>query len=154
EMECAHRQAVHRTDDLHGTAPPRRTGRSRRRSRWSGRLRRPRRAALAPLRKTSPPSRGYSPPRNCFGAGRREYQPGRTMRNADRLICGGALLLTIGAARAQDWPQWRGPNRDARATGFTAPKDWPKELTRKWKITVGDGVATPALVNDRLYVFT
>ncbi len=53
----------------------------------------------------------------------------------------------------QDWPQWRGPNRDAIATGFKAPQTWPKALTKKWKVTVGDGVATPALVGDKLYVF-
>jgi outer membrane protein assembly factor BamB len=54
---------------------------------------------------------------------------------------------------AQDWPQWRGANRDAKATGFTAPKTWPKELTQKWKVTVGLGDATPALVGNKLYVF-
>ena len=58
------------------------------------------------------------------------------------------------AARGGDWPQWRGPNRDGHATDFKAPKEWPKELTQKWKVTVGDGVATPALVGDKLFVFT
>ena len=67
------------------------------------------------------------------------------------LVCG--LALAAGHARAQDWPQWRGPNRDAKATGFTAPATWPKALTQKWKVPVGDGIATPALVGDRLYVF-
>lgn len=67
----------------------------------------------------------------------------------------GVLVGSVSpAARAGDWPQWRGPNRDARVTGFKAPKAWPKELTQKWKIPVGDGVATPALVGDKLYVFT
>ena len=47
------------------------------------------------------------------------------------------------AVSAADWPQWRGPNRYAKATQFTAPKTWPKELKQKWKATVGDGVATP-----------
>jgi outer membrane protein assembly factor BamB len=65
-----------------------------------------------------------------------------------------ACLVLLGGARAQDWPQWRGPNRDGKVTGFTAPKTWPKELTEKWKVTVGNGVATPALVGDKLYVFT
>ena len=37
---------------------------------------------------------------------------------------------------------------------FKAPKTWPKELTQKWKVTVGEGVATPALVGDKLYVFS
>ncbi len=54
---------------------------------------------------------------------------------------------------AQDWPQWRGPNRDARATGFQAPAAWPKTLTKKWQVKVGDGVATPALVDGKLFVF-
>ncbi len=62
-------------------------------------------------------------------------------------VCGG---MVFGA----DWPQWRGPNRDGKASGFKAPASWPKELTQKWKVTVGSGDATPALVGDKLYVFT
>jgi outer membrane protein assembly factor BamB len=69
-------------------------------------------------------------------------------------VIAGCLLLGTTGVRAQDWPQWRGPNRDARATGFKAPKTWPRELTQKWKVTVGDGVATPSLVGNRLYVFS
>src|SRR4030095_9923660 len=65
-----------------------------------------------------------------------------------------SLILATGGLAASDWPQWRGPNRDGKATGFTPPKTWPKELTQKWKVTVGDGVATPALVGDKLYVFS
>src|SRR5687767_2868862 len=57
-------------------------------------------------------------------------------------------------ASAADWPQWRGPNRDAKASDFKAPKTWPKELAQKWKVAVGEGVATPALVGDKLYVFS
>src|SRR5207253_4920607 len=63
-------------------------------------------------------------------------------------------LLSASGVCAQDWPQWRGPNRDAKAEGFKAPQTWPKELTQKWKVTVGTGDATPALVGDKLYVFT
>jgi outer membrane protein assembly factor BamB len=55
---------------------------------------------------------------------------------------------------AADWPQWRGPDRDAKVADFTAPKTWPKELAQKWKVTVGEGVSTPALVGDKLYVFS
>ena len=79
------------------------------------------------------------------------------MRNANPtrgMLLGGVLLIGLNSVWAQDWPQWRGPNRDAKATGFIAPKSWPKELTQKWKVTVGDGVATPALVGDQLFVFT
>jgi outer membrane protein assembly factor BamB len=62
-------------------------------------------------------------------------------------------MVLAGTVSAQDWPQWRGPGRDAKVSGFTAPETWPQELTQKWKVTVGDGVATPALVDGRLYVF-
>jgi outer membrane protein assembly factor BamB len=65
-----------------------------------------------------------------------------------------SFALAAPALRAGDWPQWRGPNRDARATDFKAPQTWPKELTQKWKVSVGEGVATPALVGDKLYVFS
>jgi outer membrane protein assembly factor BamB len=65
-----------------------------------------------------------------------------------------ATVVAASAGNAADWPQWRGPNRDAKATDFKAPSTWPEKLTEKWKVTVGDGVATPALVGDKLYVFT
>jgi outer membrane protein assembly factor BamB len=67
-------------------------------------------------------------------------------------LVGVGLLFPL-AAGAADWPQWRGTNRDAKVVGFEAPKTWPKELTKKWNVTVGDGVSTPALVGDKLYVF-
>jgi len=72
---------------------------------------------------------------------------------ATGVIVGFVLLIGTNGVQAQDWPQWRGPNRDAKAAGFNAPNAWPKELTQKWKVPVGDGVATPALVSDKLYVF-
>lgn len=63
-------------------------------------------------------------------------------------------LADTGRSADTDWPQWRGANRDGRVTGFKAPAAWPKELKKGWSVAVGDGVATPALVGDRLYVFT
>lgn len=70
------------------------------------------------------------------------------------VLVGAGMLLSASGLYAQDWPQWLGPHRDAKATGFQAPKTWPKELTQKWKIPIGEGVATPALVGDKLYVFS
>jgi outer membrane protein assembly factor BamB len=69
-------------------------------------------------------------------------------------VCVCACWIGADLAAGKDWPQWRGPNRDARAIGFHAPETWPAELTQKWKVTVGDGVATPAVVGDRVFVFT
>lgn len=71
------------------------------------------------------------------------------------VMCSIVLVgFSVNLAWAQDWPQWRGANRDAKATGFVAPAIWPAQLTEKWKVTVGDGVATPAVVGDKVYVFS
>jgi outer membrane protein assembly factor BamB len=78
------------------------------------------------------------------------------MRNTRFRICimaCAALLLCSGLLSAQDWPQWRGPNRDGKVAGFTVPATWPAQLNQKWKVSVGAGVdSTPALVGDRLFV--
>jgi outer membrane protein assembly factor BamB len=73
--------------------------------------------------------------------------------------CIAAMLICLAAAvagrvSAQDWPQWRGANRDGKATGFKAPASWPQDLTEKWKAPVGSGDASPAVVGDKLYVFS
>jgi outer membrane protein assembly factor BamB len=65
----------------------------------------------------------------------------------------GILLLSAGGALAQDWPQWRGPNRDNKVVGFVAPKSWPKELTKKWTAPVGVGEASPVLLGDKVFTF-
>jgi outer membrane protein assembly factor BamB len=75
------------------------------------------------------------------------------MKIQSRTILFLSLLLAF-TVRAQDWPQWRGANRDGKAGKFNPPQTWPKELTPKWKVTVGQGAATPALVGDKLYVFS
>jgi outer membrane protein assembly factor BamB len=77
------------------------------------------------------------------------------MRRQRQILVGQWLIALLPAAAfAADWPQWRGPDRDGRTSGFAVPADWPKELTKKWSVSVGEGVATPALVAGRLYVFT
>jgi outer membrane protein assembly factor BamB len=65
-----------------------------------------------------------------------------------------AAILLAAPAAAADWPQWRGPKRDAKVAGFEAPATWPKTLVNKWQVAVGDGVATPALVGDKLFIFS
>ena len=79
------------------------------------------------------------------------------MNNTNRIIVlsmGCLIVASAACAFGQDWPQWRGANRDGKATGFVAPKTWPKELTQKWKVAVGSGDATPALVEGKLFIFS
>jgi outer membrane protein assembly factor BamB len=70
------------------------------------------------------------------------------------VMAGCVVLIAAGCVFGQDWPQWRGPNRDDCVSGFATPQTWPTELKQVWKTTVGTGCATPALVGDKLYVFT
>jgi outer membrane protein assembly factor BamB len=57
------------------------------------------------------------------------------------------------AAAAGDWPQWRGPNRDAVAVGLDLPAKLPANLTLRWELEVGEGDATPVVIGNRAYVF-
>ncbi len=55
---------------------------------------------------------------------------------------------------AQDWTQWRGPNRDGSLSGFIAPKSWPKELKQVWKAPIGSGYSSPVTSQGRVYAHT
>jgi len=68
-------------------------------------------------------------------------------------VVGFLVLAMTTNVFAQDWPQWRGANRDGKVTGFDVPKTWPAELTPTWKITVGVGDASPVIAGDKLYSF-
>src|SRR5206468_3382393 len=64
------------------------------------------------------------------------------------------VTLTEAQTTPRDWPLWRGPNRDGALTSFTAPRVWPEQLTRKWKVDVGLGYSTPVLVGNRIYMYS
>jgi outer membrane protein assembly factor BamB len=66
------------------------------------------------------------------------------------LFC--ALLSIINQTSfAQDWPGWRGPARDGVLTSFTAPKTWPAQLKRIWKVEIGAGHSSPIVAGRRVY---
>src|SRR5262245_15061847 len=71
-----------------------------------------------------------------------------------RWVLGVACGLAAGVtAPAADWPQWRGPTRDNKATDFKVPATWPKELKKGWTAEVGEGDAGPVLAGDKIYAF-
>jgi outer membrane protein assembly factor BamB len=81
------------------------------------------------------------------------------MRTNHRMAVGvGAIALAAATLAAQsrpgDWPQWRGPNRDGTLTRFAEPRSWPEQLTRRWKLEIGTGYATPIVVANRVYAFS
>jgi outer membrane protein assembly factor BamB len=64
------------------------------------------------------------------------------------------LLFSATISYSQDWPQWRGINRDSKVTGFMAPASWPTQLKQEWKVSIGFGDATPLLSGNKLYLNT
>ncbi len=71
------------------------------------------------------------------------------MTSATLAVCTMILLTT--PAFAQDWSQWRGPNRDGNAPAISSA--WPKALKEEWKVTVGVGHASPVVTSGKIYVF-
>jgi outer membrane protein assembly factor BamB len=61
-------------------------------------------------------------------------------------------IVAGGSLWAEDWPQWRGPDRDG-VIRFSEPKTWPEKLTTKWKVTIGEGYASPLYANGRILEF-
>jgi outer membrane protein assembly factor BamB len=70
-----------------------------------------------------------------------------------------ALPIALGFSlamrvQADDWPQWRGPQRNGISQEKGLLKEWPKAGPKLlWKLgDVGSGYSTPAVVRDRLYL--
>jgi outer membrane protein assembly factor BamB len=65
-----------------------------------------------------------------------------------------ALICTLASLPAEDWPQWRGPQRDgiSRETGLL--QEWPAGGPKlEWHRTdTGSGYGAPAIVGTHIYV--
>ncbi|MBM3811703.1 MAG: polyvinylalcohol dehydrogenase [Acidimicrobiia bacterium] len=67
-----------------------------------------------------------------------------------------AFLFSSAIAIPADWPQWRGPGRDAISSETGLLKQWPKDGPKLlWRIEgIGDGYATPAVAGSRLLLLS
>ena len=69
-----------------------------------------------------------------------------------------ALALAALAPAQDDWPGFRGANRDGRVGGWPAamndPHRWPEALDQRWRIPVGLGHASPVVRGDTVFVFS
>lgn len=74
-----------------------------------------------------------------------------------------SLRITLGAgcvaacfaivARAENWPQWRGPRQDGIATARPLPSGWSKTKHVAWRTPLpGRAGATPCVWGDRIYL--
>lgn len=70
-----------------------------------------------------------------------------------QLVLGSVMLLCVGRANADDWPQWLGPQRDGvwREQGILDkfPRGGPRVL---WRTPIGGGYAGPAVSGGKVYV--
>lgn len=74
-----------------------------------------------------------------------------------RLVGLACLVPSVGfvtSASGEDWPQWRGINRDGKIdSDIELMESLPKgELPRRWTVPVGGGYSGPTVVGNRVYV--
>src|SRR5205809_4415277 len=72
------------------------------------------------------------------------------------LVCVALMLVAAGSILADDWPQWRGPQRNGMSKETGLLKEWPKEGPKlRWKLAeIGSGYSTPAVVGEHLYLLS
>ena len=64
-----------------------------------------------------------------------------------------ALFVAVAAARAENWPQWRGPFFDGSTTETDLPTTWTETDSVKWVTPMpGPSGATPIVWGDRVFV--
>src|SRR5271155_4359535 len=75
---------------------------------------------------------------------------------ARRIACALWLLaLTESAARAEDWPQFRGPTGQGHSTERGVPVEWSESKNIIWTAPVpGRGWASPVVAGGRVWVTT
>lgn len=62
-------------------------------------------------------------------------------------------LLPSAALRADDWPQWRGPNRDGVCGEGGLLESFPAGgLKVRWRVPVGWGFSSPVVAQGRIYL--
>src|SRR4051812_3727422 len=63
------------------------------------------------------------------------------------------LCLLTANARAENWPQWRGPAGNGISAETNVPTKWTDKEHVAWRLPLpGRGGATPAVWGDRVFV--
>ncbi len=62
------------------------------------------------------------------------------------------LALVASPTPAQEWPGWRGPQRDGTVPAAQAPATWPESFAAAWRVEVGEGYSSPVVSDGRVFV--
>ena len=63
-----------------------------------------------------------------------------------------ALVVAGSPAWAQEWPGWRGPQRDGTVPAAQTPATWPEAFTPAWRVETGEGYSSPVVSGGRVFV--
>src|SRR5262245_25733256 len=74
--------------------------------------------------------------------------------HARRVVVTAFVVLSLSAAaRADNWPQWRGPENDGVCKETNVPTEWGADKNLAWKLPLpGPSGATPAVWGDRIFL--
>lgn len=79
-------------------------------------------------------------------------------RNAGADVIAYPLVLAVflalcGIGRADDWPQWRGPNRDGRWNETGLVERFPTtQLAPVWRVEIAPGYTSPTVADGRVFL--
>ncbi len=63
------------------------------------------------------------------------------------------VFVALAPARADNWPQWRGPKNDGLSSEKNIPTEWGPEKNIAWKFKMpGIGASTPCIWGDKIFV--
>src|SRR5262252_2630970 len=77
------------------------------------------------------------------------------MKAALLVLCAALCSAGMGIS-ANDWPQWRGPQRNGISQEVGLLKKWPATGPKLvWQVNdIGDGFSTPSVVGSRIYLMS
>jgi outer membrane protein assembly factor BamB len=74
-------------------------------------------------------------------------------RSLAALFLTASVVAAPAAVRAENWPQWRGPNNDGISTETNLPAEWGEGKNIAWKLPLpGMGGSTPVVWGDRIFL--
>src|SRR5688572_24547325 len=103
----------------------------------------------APIHSWLPPLGGRLSPASNF---RLKAEATRREAKAAAGFLGAVFVAMASVAIDAQWPQWRGPNRDAVVPAASVPAAWPDKPTIRWTQPLGEGYSSPVVSDERVFV--